>query len=55
MSSYDSLSHAAVFVKTSATWNKNKIYLSKELVAEIKENGESDDWCIFCGQPDERK
>lgn len=35
------------------TINGEKVFLPKYTVEDAKH--ESDDWCIFCGQPEERK
>ena len=35
--------------------NGNKHYLNDEQINRIKTYGFSSDWCIFCGEPEERK
>lgn len=35
--------------------NGEKIYLTEKQIAQVEDWGESDDYCIFCGHPEERK
>lgn len=35
--------------------SSNKSFLSEEIMVNIEKWGYSEDWCIFCGEPEERK